>query len=48
MHASGSDRGKGLKKQRGIVWIGEGGGSSAVATLLRRDVPWGNKASNYS
>ena len=36
--------GEGLNKQGGSVWIGRGGGSSAVAIPLG-DVPRGNKAS---
>ncbi len=36
--------GEGLNKQRGIVWRGRGGCSSAVATTLG-DIPGGNEAS---
>ena len=36
--------GEGLNKQRGNVWIGRGGGSSALAISLC-DVPGGNEAS---
>ena len=43
MHVKGPDRGKGLSKQRGSVWIGRSGGSSAIVIPLG-NVSGGNGA----